>query len=1558
MHCTAAANLWAQSFSALHTGVSQMFIRRLAAFVLPILLSVLAACSYSIESPVPSLSSAEPSLVCTEQLVTTVVLSGDGMSPLPINSFTDDPGLQLPDLALHRVAELDGSAPADTPTVDLDEGEAGGHVRWQSQQKMDFDIFEELLVPPGNYDVSATNADGQKANLAGGLTAVPPPRLDAVDPQLICSEQIDNIMTLTGEGFLTVEGVLPLINFGVLQLSADSVDGCFDVVGPTTAQSCTEITVTIPADSLAPDIYDVFITNPAPADCISTEPMQIEVVPPPSLDTIVPDLVCTEQFENGFTLSGSSFLVLEDGTLPTIRIGGYSAPAAAATNCVDLLGPAGGELCTNMGILMPIAAVDVGIHDVVVTNPAPANCVSEELVEIEVIPPPSLQSVDPEIVCTEQSSNLLTLTGVNFLRLADGTLPNLMVGTYSSEADSAAGTCTALMGPAGGELCTELTLTLPQGAITEGVHDVMVTNPFAADCASTEVVQIEVVAPPSLVSATPELSCNEQSDTLYTLTGTGFLEINGTLPMVIIGSYVAPADAIAGSCQALTGPVPGQVCTQVSLTVPMGSLTGGLHDISLINPGPADCSTIELVQVDTVPAPEVVSLNPGTTCVGSPIADTTINGNDFLVLFDGTEPTVTIGGQSVPVQSHAGCTPLGGPQGGELCTQLTVGVPGGIFGSINNYPVEMTNPSPAGCSSNTDVSFSVSPAPSVDGVLPLQFCEQVPETLTVSGANFNQGSGVLIDGSAALVLAVRFINSTTLEVDIASSLTPGFHDLSVSNGPACAFELIAAFEVVANPIVFFVDPPVIYSQITTQMTFFVSQVPSGIVDVAIEEVATGVVTPLTVWSYDGANSISAEVEAGLLGLAEGDYRVHVESGLGCPGVLDTAFYIENDLTVAIDFIDPPFGWEQADTPVDINAVPTGQLQPGEVQFQDLPRVYLNPSSGTAATNLGSVSFQAPELLNAVVPSGLPADIYDVIIVNPDGSIGVLFDSFEVTVLPPPIINSVSPNRSDASNPTPAVINGANFRNPTVDLTCLEPNGSITTDVANVTGSNATSINATIPSDALPSGTVCVVRVVNDDGTFFDFSAISVGSPSGNLFDWSAGLPMVEARRAPASVAGRATERARYLYSIGGDDGAVASAKTSIEVAPLDAFGIMRPWRLLPNSLPEARTMSGVARLGRYIYLVGGNDGLGPVDTVLRAQILDPLASPEFANLSIQFGNGNGLDGGTWSYRIAAVFGPADLINPSGESLSSDPIVVRLPAVPDKIHLNLSWTAVPDAVAYHVYRSPLPDSPSGSEELLTTVGGTSHLDTGGATTPGLVPLPNGALGNWADVATLPGANMLDAARSAPGVGFGEDPSSPGIHYLYVGGGLDGNGVARDTINYLMVDTTGGDQIVGSFATSTATLATGRAELGLFVVDSSLHSVVGPTETWLYFGPGKDTGGGYNRDTDAAQVIAGGDLLWTGNQGSFTPGRSGYTSLSANNFLYVMGGERQAGAASNDGKETSIDGPPLLGGWNSLGGSTLTVARAFPGSAIESAVVFSIGGSDAAGNALNSTDFTNF
>ncbi len=467
------------------------------------------------------------------------------------------------------------------------------------------------------------------------------------------------------------------------------------------------------------------------------------------------------------------------------------------------------------------------------------------------------------------------------------------------------------------------------------------------------------------------------------------------------------------------------------------------------------------------------------------------------------------------------------------------------------------------------------------------------------------------------------------------------------------------------------------------------------------------------------------------------------------------------------------------------------------------------------------------------------------------------------------------------------------------------------------------------------------------------------NPSQNLYSWRAASDLGVPRRALAAVAGRVTSTQRYLYAIGGDDGA-GTTWSDIEAAQVDPYGVLGAWSPLPTPLPGPRAFAGSALVGRYLYLVGGTDGTSAQSSTWRAQILDPLEAPEFTSqLTFSLGTGVELPVGTYVYRVSALFDAADDENPGGESLASDPFVVRVPDVPEHIALSLTWLPVPGASGYRLYRS---STGSGNEEWLLETASTTATDFGFATDATIVPLPPGSVGQWKPL------GAMNRAREGACVAVAPDPSVPNRHWLMAAGGRDEGGIVQSDIELLSIDVVDEhDHDAGSWFTSAESLRSPRWQCGAYVANVTLHSKVLPSDTWVYFGTGLGQTGNIDGLVDVGLV---GSLDFDAMYAvSGMRNRAGYVVASANNFLYSLGG----GSASPDGAGESaelcgvgdpgcnngaVPNPPELGNWNSLGGGTLLVERYLAGSAQESSVIFAVGGETSADPASTSVEYTNY
>jgi hypothetical protein len=303
-----------------------------------------------VESPpvtLPEDTPLRPDLVCNAQLVTDVVIEGDGFRPMPTQALEEPTVLITPRIDLTLSQDLEGMSPStdedadgSEPTLTLSgdprqrdaEGEAENNT-WQSEQRLTAIIDEDLALDPGIYDLTVTNPDDeQSATKQGALAVVPPPMVSEVIPPAICVDQSDQELRLVGETFLGYGDETPTVTISsndgesMREYVVHTLENCVEIPGRSTrTERCTDALFTVPEGDLEPGSYDLVLTNPGPAACSSTEAIEVQVNPPPRVDDVSPAQVCSggavliatgADFQDG----ASAELRCEDDTLPSVSV--------------------------------------------------------------------------------------------------------------------------------------------------------------------------------------------------------------------------------------------------------------------------------------------------------------------------------------------------------------------------------------------------------------------------------------------------------------------------------------------------------------------------------------------------------------------------------------------------------------------------------------------------------------------------------------------------------------------------------------------------------------------------------------------------------------------------------------------------------------------------------------------------------------------------------------------------------------------------------------------------------------------------------------------------------------------------------------------------------------------------------------------------------------------------------------------------------------------------------------------------------------------------------------
>lgn len=1105
---------------------------------------------------------------------------------------------------------------------------------------------------------------------------------------------------------------------------------------------------------------------------------------------------------------------------------------------------------------------------------------------------------------------------------------------------------------------------------------------------------------PDLTAVAPDLVCNgpsvSASDgvTTVALTGTSFtpmpsktLEDRRELilpaitlsPVAALPGLDAPSSAFDIADDA-ANPAGSRVDwtseTSMSFEVaPADMLPAGVFDVTITNPDGSRASTLSET-LAIIPPPLVTAASPMAICDDQADQTIELTGANFL-FFDGASPSVTIATPGTPKVYPAtvveeSCAPVPGrysESNVRLCTALRFTVPEDDIVVTENttFDLVVTNPAPADCASSTAFAITVNAPPTVDSVVPATVC-QGGATLTINGDNFMTGAAVqLVCPGVTVTATTVVVNSagTQITATFGGGAPAGVNcDVVVINPDGCEDRPLPhdTVSVVTGPILFHVDPSVVYNGINTRITLYSTTITTPLPSDAVAIQMGSTVTQLQFNTVVGhPNRLQATVPKDQ---APGVYDILLKDGANCPTILPAALTVTDTTTVTLDSVVPPFGYTDEDTAVTIFRDTTAAA-PNDKPFIATPRVFLNPNnpqSTDVAVALEAVAFLDGNRVTGVVPAGTPAKLYDVVLVNPDGTVGVLIGGYTSLASPPPTIDSATPASIVAATNQIVTLEGTRFvAGNTVTLTCLTPTNTtvlppVVAGTPSCTGSACTE-QITINASSVPVGSACVVRLSNPDGVYAEFSAIGVTNASLNLSAPKAGPMMNVGRRALSGASGNATSANRFVYAVGGDDGTVAGALSSVEFAPVDLFGTIGQFQIQPPALRAMRTLAGATTIGRYIYLVGGNNGAGPTNTAERALILSPREVPQISDVDLQLAD-VGLDAGEYRYRVSAVFSDTDPHNPGGESLAGDELTIKVPAFAGKkVALTLVWNApvdslgvaLPNVVGYRIYRTAK-DGASGTEVLFGTTAATprTFLDNGTATPGTATPLPLGSTGNWA---ALPN---LGTAREGLGVTAAADPTTANTFHVYALLGRSSSTTGLTSYEYLTITVAANGRHTVGVAWTAGTLPSGQArwQLGAWTVDRKVSPDYTGSTTYVFIGGGLPASGAtLTRRVEAGLVTAGGQLTNTSvaspttlddTPSDFGATIAGYGVCAANDQLFTFGG---VNAMPNTGATSAVlaSPPPSLaaGAWNNEG-LIMTHGRYLLGSTVQSAFIFLLGG----------------
>jgi hypothetical protein len=1105
----------------------------------------------------------------------------------------------------------------------------------------------------------------------------------------------------------------------------------------------------------------------------------------------------------------------------------------------------------------------------------------------------------------------------------------------------------------------------------------------------------------------PDLVCNAQLDTDVVIAGSGFRPVPTNtlaeptrlvLPEVRLTRSGELDGAAAQSDPVVISGRPDDAAhfpdhnswqNERQMTIRVDGaleLEPGLYDLLVQNPDGRHSDSIERA-LAVVPPPELTEVRPPSICVDQADIELTLIGTNFLQYGD-VMPSVevqTMDGSTVhsyDVSSLDGCSDVPDrAQSARLCTDAVFTVPQSDLEPAR-YRLVLTNPAPAACSSSAAIEVEVNAPPKVDSVVPANVCSG-GSIVIASGEGFRQGASAELrceDGTTLASLSVDVdSDGTTATATFGPGAVPGEDcDVVVSNPDGCEDRPLPHQTVLAvdGPILFYVAPPTVYNGITTQITLFVTALTPPFT-VSVAPMGGGTSTMLDAIVDPGNDRrLQAAVAADT---APGTYDVTVSDSSGCAATLPSGLTVTDTEAITLQGVSPSFGLSDGGQAITL-------LRSGGDEFTPTPIVFLSPADDpdAPAIALTGVTVLDANTLTALVPEGTPPGTYNLVVVDPGtGAVGVLPDAYVSTTEPPPVVDEVTPQSIINGTGQTIVIRGTDFAAAMVSLTCQAPDGTasspagVTTGALSCDAQERCTQEATFDGSGLVTGSACLVRVQNGDGSYYDFSAIGVTNSSENLAPSRPGTALLQARRALSSAAVKATAASRFVYAIGGDTGpsAADAPLASVEFAPVDVFGTMSAWQENPHPLPAGRAKAASAVIGRYIYVYGGSDGTDALATGARALVLSPLEAPVLTDIDLCLSGEDrecfsetgrpGVAPGTYAYRVAAEIADGDAENLGGETLASDALTLQLPNVNDRgIVVRVIWRAPVDSegdvltgiIGYRVYRTPVNGAAGRDEVLLASVTGstTEYIDDGSQALQTATPLAPGSTSRWQALPDLNTArNQLHGVAAA-------DPDTEGTFYLYAllgkdsGSDADADGTALSSYEYLSVITAGnGRQTVGTWIEPGSGFGAGRFNHGAYMADSRISGEIADGDAYIYVSGGRDGAGnsGLVGGTEAAIIGGDGSLSGFVSAHATSTNRTGFGTAAAADRLFVFGGWPSGSIRDSAESMRISSAPPVLDtSVNSEGGLDVGEARFMPGSALQSAFIFVVGGQTDAGGAV--------
>jgi len=328
-----------------------------------------------------------------------------------------------------------------------------------------------------------------------------------------------------------------------------------------------------------------------------------------------PTIVCGEQRTTEVTLHGQHFSPAPVNgparlmaALPTVtlarsaRLDGGDTDALEVIFSGDPTAPENTEALTwqdqthmqltldqALSIAGESGRLPAGLYDAAIENPQAGRASAARA--LAVVDRPTLTEVSPWLVCVAQQDRELTVRGSGLLRI-EGGLPALHAGSDDAGfAVSELSDCSAIALPdTDAALCASARVTLPQGSLPPGEHQLRLTNPEGAACHSEDDLTLQVVDAPAIAEFSPAVVCTERGRQTLSIRGENFIQLGMAQPTVRLGGREVAVGSLARCTNTRTRGISLRTCSQINLDLDLHDWPAGDIDVEVANPDAVGCS--------------------------------------------------------------------------------------------------------------------------------------------------------------------------------------------------------------------------------------------------------------------------------------------------------------------------------------------------------------------------------------------------------------------------------------------------------------------------------------------------------------------------------------------------------------------------------------------------------------------------------------------------------------------------------------------------------------------------------------------------------------------------------------------------------------------------------------------------------------------------------------------------------------------------------------------------------------------------------------------------------